>query len=375
MANVQRVLIVGGGIGGLTLAAALRQGRIECEVVEQNSEWEAVGAGLSVQPNGLRVLRELGLDAAVLSAGTVVTRWLFGDQQGDVLCQVDLESVWGNVGPCVGVARARLQEVLVAGTRSVPCRLGTSVVSIEQADESVTVVFTDSSTGTYDLVVGADGIHSKVRALVFGNIEPTFAGQISWRSLAPVTLTGPPSIQFWLGDHCFFGLCSVGHGGTYGFANVTRERQHDPAEGRLARLRTNFSDFGSPVQDYLTHLDDDSQIHCSSIEWIEQERWRLGRVVLIGDAAHATSPMMGQGGSLAMEDAWVLGNLLNSEVSLDEALAEYVRRRTPRVRWVQQQSRAVAETFDRAPLTRNEVLRTKGASMFMERYLPLTLNP
>ncbi|MGH3856179.1 MAG: FAD-dependent monooxygenase, partial [Pseudonocardiaceae bacterium] len=141
------------------------------------------------------------------------------------------------------------------------------------------------------------------------------------------------------------------------------------------RLRNRFADFGDTVQAYLACLERDEQIHCSAIEWIEQERWHAGRVVLIGDAAHASSPMMGQGGSLAMEDAWVLAEQLRTEPSLDRALTGYAKRRAPRVTWVQQQSRAVADSFNVSPQARNEVLRSRGEAMFNDRYAPLTPQP
>jgi 2-polyprenyl-6-methoxyphenol hydroxylase-like FAD-dependent oxidoreductase len=102
-----------------------------------------------------------------VDAGCVIKRWIFADDQGNTLCDIDLDAVWGDVGPLVGIARSKLQEVLVAGARSVPCRLGTSVTSVDERVDRVSVSFTDGSTGSYDLVVGADGIRSKVRDLVF----------------------------------------------------------------------------------------------------------------------------------------------------------------------------------------------------------------
>jgi FAD-dependent urate hydroxylase len=376
MSDVQHILIVGGGIGGLTLAAALRQRDFDVELIEETTSWRAEGAGISVQPNGLRVLRQLGSQGgAVIDAGSVIRRWLFADERGQVLCEIDLGSVWAEVGPLVGIARGRLQEVLVGGVEGVSCRLGTSIASLHEHDRLVSVRFTDGATRDYDLVVGADGIRSSVRRHAFGEIDPVFAGQISWRSLAPVTLPGPPSIQFWLGDRCFFGLCSVGHGYTYGFAYVYAEAQYDPVGGRRDRLRKRFSHFGDTVQEYLSHLEADEQIHCSTIEWVEQGRWHTGRVVLIGDAAHASSPMMGQGGSLAMEDAWVLAELLRAEPTAEQALSAYVQRRAPRVGWVQRQSRALAEAFDTPPRERNEIMRERGAAMFKQRYGPLVEQP
>ena len=373
MGVVERVLVVGGGIAGLTLAATLGRDGVSVELVELQPTWVATGAGISVQPNGLRALRTVGLDRDAVAMGGVIKRWVFADDDGQPLCEIDLDSVWGNVGPLVGITRNSLHDVLVAGARHVPCRLGTSVEAIVETADGVSVRFTDSSIGEYDLVVGAVGIRSTVRRLVFGIVEPTFAGHISWRSIAPLQLPGSPSIQFWLGDHCFFGLCSVHAGHTYGFGHVTQEQSHDPVEGRLDRLRARFASFGSTVQDYLASLETDEQIHCSAIEWIEHSPWHTERVVLIGDAAHASSPLMGQGGSLAMEDAAVLADVLRTQPMLHDALTAYTRRRVPRVQWVQQNSRAVAESLNAPSGQRNEALRARGEVSFRERYAPLTL--
>ncbi len=371
MAHVERILIVGGGIAGLTLATALHQHGFTAELIERSSSWQVIGAGIAVQPNGIRILRALGLGPAIEHAGTVIHHWDFCDQQGQVLCEIDLEGLWGDVGPFIGVERTKLQQVLLAGAATVPSRLGTSIISLTQDEHRVSVEFSDGSAGDYDLVVGADGIASIVRKLTLSEAPPVYAGQIAWRSVAPIRPRGLTKLQFLLGEGCFFGLCPVGNGQTYGFGNVTELHFHDAVQGRLERLRERFAAFGGIIQEYLAALESDEQIHCSAIEWVEQDEWHTGRVVLIGDAAHASSPMMGQGGCLAMEDAYVLAEVLRSAASVETALNTYVSRRSPRVQWVQQESRAVAESF-RLPLTiRNAALRTRGAQMMHERFRPL----
>jgi FAD-dependent urate hydroxylase len=369
------MLIVGGGIAGLTLAAALERQGFQAELVERDPGWRALGAGIAVQPNGMRVLRRLGMDRAVEAAGIPLRRWVFADQRGDVLCDTDLGALWGDVGPFVGIARTSLQRVLLGGASAVPSRLGTSITSLAQHDRRVSVTFTDGSTGDYDLVVGADGIHSAVRDHVAGGVVPEFARQIVWRSLAPVRVPGPPSVQMWLGEGCFFGLCPVGDGATYGFGNVTHPREHDPVQGRLERLRKRFAEFGTVVRDFLAGLETDEQVHCSPIEWVELERWHAGRVVLIGDAAHASSPMMGQGGCLAIEDAWVLAEVLRAEPTVERALDVWAERRRPRVTWVHQQSRAIGESFRLPPRVRDGFLRERGAEMLRQRFAPLIGEP
>lgn len=223
MAEIGDILIVGGGIAGLTLAAGLVRQGFRAELVERDPEWRALGAGIAIQPNGLRVLRELDLDVAVQTAGAVVHRWLFVGKDGEVLSETDLEAIWGDAGLLIGIARTALQRVLLESTSQVPCRLGISLSSVTEHDDAVTVTFTDGSVGTYGLVVGADGIHSAVRRFVAGRtLTPSYAGHMAWRSLTPLELPGSPSIQFWLGDECFFGLCPVGDGYTYGFGPRTK---------------------------------------------------------------------------------------------------------------------------------------------------------
>lgn len=372
MVNPQRILIVGGGIAGLSLLAALRRHGIDAELIERNPRWEPVGGGIAVQPNAMRVLDKLGVGEAVRRAGAVIHRWQFRDHDGDLLCEIALEPLWGEVGAFVGIERSKLHEALKPAEAS--CRLGIWATSVREENDEVVVKFSDGSAGCFDLVVGADGIGSAMRQLVTAAATPSYGEQMVWRSVAPVRLPDPDSIQFWLGDGCFFGLCPVG-AGTYGFANVTRDRFHDPLEGRLGRLRRCFAAFGAPIQAYLEALAHDEQIHCGPIEWLHLERWHRGHVLLIGDAAHASSPMMGQGGSMAMEDALVLAETLAETRNIKAAIESFGARRQPRVEWVQQQSRAAGGLFQMPATGRNEALRMNGKAAFQDRFRPLTALP
>ena len=144
---------------------------------------------------------------------------------------------------------------------------------------------------------------------------------------------------------------------------------------RLQRFRRNFVGFGGPAPTYLAALQYDEQLHVGPIEWIELNEWYRGRVVLIGDAAHAGPPHMGEGGCMAMEDALVLADCLRKAESVDGALQTYVQRRRPRVDWVQEQSRAAAQAWVLPPSARNATLRERGDQMFRNRYRPLIAVP
>jgi 2-polyprenyl-6-methoxyphenol hydroxylase-like FAD-dependent oxidoreductase len=198
---------------------------------------------------------------------------------------------------------------------------------------------------------------------------------MAWRSIAPIRPRGLTSLQFLLGDNCFFGLCPIGEGRTYGFGSITEPRTHEPMVGRLDRLRGRFAGFGEIVQQYLAALDHDKQIHCSPVDSVALEEWYRGRVVLIGDAAHVSSPMMGQGGCMAIEDACVFAEILRDDAALTETLKSYVSRRQPRMNWVNRESQAVAQAFRLLPEMRNDALRQHGEQMFRRRFTPLIAEP
>jgi 2-polyprenyl-6-methoxyphenol hydroxylase-like FAD-dependent oxidoreductase len=374
MADVERILIVGGGIAGLSVATALHRQGLTPELVERSTTWPAVGAGINLPANGVRVLRALGVGEAVDRTATVIRRWGFFDQQGALLCETDLEDLWRDVGPSLGITRVRLQEALVAGA-AVSHRLGVSLTALTQDDDRVRVSFSDGMSGDYDLVVGADGIHSTVRELALSASSPSYAGTMAWRSVIPTRPPGILDMMVLMGEGSFFGLAPMGEGHTYGFGAVGGARFKDPIVGRLERFRRRFAEFGAPVPAYLAALQSDEQLHFGAIEWVEVDEWHRGRVVLLGDAAHAGPPHMGEGGCMAMEDALVLADVLRKAESVESALDAYVRRRRPRAGWVQEQSRAAAQAWVLPPAVRNAALRERGDQMFRDRYRPLIPAP
>jgi 2-polyprenyl-6-methoxyphenol hydroxylase-like FAD-dependent oxidoreductase len=275
------------------------------------------------------------------------------------------------------------QEIEVADCRDPPSvprrpyrRRANKFISLEQDDRRVSVGFSDGSTGDYDLVVGADGIMSTIRALTLTAAVPSDLGAMNWRTISPIRPAGLSALEIHLGEGRVFGLVPMGAGRTYAFAYVIAERFHDPLEGRLTRLRNRFATFGGRVQEYLPSLERDDQVICSAMEWIECEKWHVGRVLLVGDAAHASSPMMGQGGCMAMEDACVLAEELRASATVEHALASYASRRKPRVEWVQHQSMALAASLTTGPAAvRNTALRERGNQIMQARFGPLVAAP
>ena len=375
MATIERVLIVGGGIAGLTAAIALHRQGFRVELVERSPGWHATGAAIQIHANGMRILHALGLGEAVEQAGAVVRHWIYCDQQGEVLCEANLMEIWGKAGPCIAIDRPRLQKILLAGAAAVPCRLDTSITSLMQDERRVQVGFSDGTTSDYDLVVGADGISSTVRTLVLGTVLPDYAGIMVWRSLAPIRPPDPTNFRIMFGDGCFFGITPLGEGPTNVFGAVGMPRTHDPLQGRLERFRKRFAGFGGPVQECLAALSSDEQIHCGPGEVLKPDHWHQGRIVLIGDAVHAAAPTMAQGGSMAMEDAYVLAEILRGVETIERALDSYETRRKPRVTWVQQQSRIILESYLMPPSQRNPAFRERGNQAMHDSFAPLISKP
>lgn len=368
MRRNDRILIVGGGIAGLTVAVALRARGFDPDLIERAPAWRTVGLGITLQPNALRLLRALGIGTQIESTGAVLRRFRYLTREGRTLAEIDLDQMWGGRDPAINLERGALHNVLVRALAGARTRLGVAIASLRGGDAGVSVQFSDGGRADYELLIGADGIGSTVRSLAFGDFVPRYCGHTALRALAPIQSSGDEEVQFWLGDGCFFGTFPVGVGRTYGAGYVSKPRDDLRLEGRLARLRERYELFGRPVSAFFAALERDEQIHYAAVELLELPDWRSGRVLLIGDAAHASSPMMGQGGCMAIEDAVVLAELLESWPTVDAALDAYTPRRRPRVDWVQAQSDAQGHAVFLPAAVRDAAIRERGAQAFRDRY-------
>ena len=358
------VLIVGAGIAGLALARALRQRGITAEVVERTTELETGGAGMYLPGNSARALDELGIRDVVAARANPIMRQRFLDHRGRVLVDIDVHTYWEGVGGCVAISRAALQGTLRAGTAGTEIRLGISVVGLDAAASRTRVRFSDGSSSDYDLVVGADGVHSTIRSLAFGRPRVRYVGQASWRFVAE----GFPAISDWtamLGRGSAFLTVALGNGSVYCYADINTT---DPANARAARWHESFADFADPVPRLLEHAGD---AYFAPIEEVVPPAWTAGRVALVGDAAHASSPNMAQGAAMALEDTLALADALSKNNPIERALAEYQQRRSSRLAWVQEQTRRRDRTRSLPPIVRNLTLRLAGTRIFHANYGPL----
>ena len=343
MATAQRILIVGGGIAGQTLACALARQGLTCEIVEIRPDWQIAGAAMTLQGNALRALRDIGLAEATVAAGWRggVRPLVFTDTLGQTVMEPDVLNMVGpGYPPQIAIRRQALHEVLLRAVQAarVPIRMGITVKSINDTGSEVQATFTDGRSQNYDLVVGADGIRSTVRSLVFGDIQPRFAGFANWRALLP----RPPSVNrmMWMWGHGR----SVGvlplDGDQVFVAGVTKEKdatRYPPED--LARLFCEkFKSFGGALPDVLARAGEGPWLYTVMEEITLDPPWYKGRVVLLGDAAHAACPFWAQGAAMAMEDSVVLAGLLGTGHSVAAALAEWMQRRHARCLYVQKGS-------------------------------------
>jgi FAD-dependent urate hydroxylase len=367
------VLIVGAGIAGLALGRALHARGIAAEIIERASAWRPAGTGVYLPANGVRALQSLGLGDAVTRNSVRIARQRLLDNRARLIADIELESVWGAVGPCVGIRRADLHTLLLEGARDVPIRLATTVKALTESHDGVTVVFHDDSKRDYDIVVGADGIHSAIRTLVFGHTSPRYVGQISWRFLSEDTYGITDWTVMLARDRAF--LTVPVRDGLYCYADLISEAAESYAETNMGMLRSLFADFAAPVNALLERLVDASVVHFAPIEEVSVDPCVRGRVVLIGDAAHATSPNMAQGACMALEDALVLSEILASSGPVSDHLIAFSERRRARTRWVQQCTHRRDRLRSLPPFIRNISLRWSATRIYRNDYRPLFSSP
>lgn len=333
-----RAVIVGGGIGGLTTAIALSRKGWEVTVCEAADRVAPVGKGIWVPTNAMMVLERLGLARRIAEAGSELGLIQIRNRAGRLLSSVDLGGIRARFGhTTVSIARDALVRVLEAALPPGSLELGKRLRHVEALPSGVRAVFHDGSDMAGDLLVGADGIRSVTREAVEPGVALRYSGQTCYRGIADITL--PPTLattvwEVWGGRHRF-GFSSIGPGRVYWFAPVTA-----PAGGNeggsqaAAALRGWYAAFPSPIPEILAATPAEDIIRTDLLDFAPISRWHAGNIVLVGDAAHAMTPNLGQGGAQAIEDGYALAEQLGGGLSIGAALDQYERVRMTKARWI-----------------------------------------
>jgi 2-polyprenyl-6-methoxyphenol hydroxylase-like FAD-dependent oxidoreductase len=336
-----KVLVIGGGIGGLSATLAMRSAGFDVDVVERDPDWGVYGVGIIQPGNALRALNTLGLAEACLEVGHPIRgdrTWL-----GDGVTQIAAHQ-WPSLGdglpPGNGVTRPKLHEILTTATLSSGADVRTGVTATELLDrgDQVDVTFSDGQSRPYDLVVGADGLYSETREHLFGaSIKPRYTGQVCWRYNLR-RIEGLEEIWVFLGPLGSLGFVPIGPQLMYAFLIETPATDQAAAiarEGAAAILRQRLAPFAGPITELRDQIADDDAVVLRPIENIIVEApWHRGRVILIGDAAHGVTPHCGQGAAQAIEDGIVLAEELGKARSVEEALAAFEVRRYERCKTI-----------------------------------------
>ena len=372
-----RILIAGGGIGGLSAALSLAQSGFEVEVFEQAPEFGEVGAGIQLSPNATRVLHHVGLAEALEACAFPPERTEFRSwRTGRLISSSPLgEFARQSYGfPYYHIHRGDLLAVLVAAARSLPrVEMHTSarVEGFEQ-DASGVRVTVSGAEHAGDALVGADGIRSAVRAGLFGPEAATFTGNVAWRSLVPATRLPeglvPPAATVWWGPRGHF-ICYYVRSGTLVNCVCIREKQGWEVEswterGEHMELKADFAGWNDTVQTLIDNADPGALYKWALHDRPPMPRWGRGAVTLLGDACHPTLPFMAQGAAMAIEDGAVLAACLRGGSDVPVGLSRYENLRKSRTAGIQRGSRRNAKVFHLRGVqawVRNRAVRRAGA--------------
>ena len=340
-----KILIVGGGIAGLTLCGLLEQRGFRPTLAERAGGFGDVGYVIVVWPSGSRILKGLGLYELLKERGCAFSDYNISNYRGKIINSYTIDSVVEKYGPIISIYRPDLIEILTRAVSRDSIRMNTTVVSLEDTPEGVETVFSDGSAQTYDLVVGCDGIRSGVRKKVFGEVPLRYSGMSGWGFWVSPDLCSGEGIKEYWGKGKFLGMWPT-LGRLAVFTSVKRKSGVcDTLDTRVENIRSNFSEFAGVVPEILRSLDDPRDIYYDEYNDLRMENWSRGRVVLVGDSVHAILPNAGAGASMAMESAAVLAEELcrTDSHNLAHAFWHYESRRKGRVNKVQNQSRIMGK--------------------------------
>ncbi|WP_373520482.1 FAD-dependent monooxygenase [Aquiflexum sp.] len=332
--NITRI---GGGIAGLSTALALNKLGFQCELYERAKQLNEVGAGIWMQPNALKVLDWLGLGIIVRQNGMLLDQVGITNSQLVPFKKTTQEVMQDEKGnKIVAIHRAILQKILFEALSKDTVKLGYEFNSLDYNENQVKISVGDKEIVT-DLLIGADGINSKVRGCIFSNTPKRFSGQTCWRGISDIILPKEfqnAGIESW-GKKIRFGFSQITENRVYWFAVINaKQNETDNTETIKSELQQFFKSFHPLVLKIIDQTKAEKIIRSDISDLKRLDKWHKHKVVLVGDAAHATTPNMGQGAGQGIEDAYYLANILAKKNHIDQTLDLFESTRREKVDYV-----------------------------------------
>ncbi len=340
MGDISKVLVVGGGIAGLTLAIALRRRGVGVHVVELQPQWNVLGVGISLTGPTLRALQSIGLIDQCVGVAFGFDRIVFADAGGKPFGALNMPRICGpNYPATVAIGRPALHDVLLNAAQAlgVNVTLGTTVTALHQSADAVEAVLSDGTRASYDVVVGCDGLRSVVRSLIFDDVpEANFTGLAVWRATMP-RQKDVDCMQMFYGPHTKAGVNPHSRDEMFLFlVQPIRGSERLPPDRVHVVLAEQLADFSGEVMTHAREwVNDPAKVDYRPMNsFLLPPPWHRGRVAVIGDAAHTTTPHLATGAGIAIEDAVVLAELLAADLPVAAALDRFMKRRYDRCRLV-----------------------------------------
>jgi 2-polyprenyl-6-methoxyphenol hydroxylase-like FAD-dependent oxidoreductase len=370
--KAQRVLVVGGGIGGMAAAIALGKRGVAIDLVEIDPDWKVYGAGITITGPTLRAFRDLGVLDAIAEHGFFTSGQKLFFYDGTPMAEREQHPVAPGLPSAGGILRPRLHKILSDEVRRLGAnvRLGLTVERISNERDGARVLFSDGTRAVYDLVIGADGIYSRVRELLFADaVQPLYTGQMSWRVVAPRPADMDKG-EFFFGHRNIGGIIPCSQNEVYAFIlHPEPNPRRIPEQEYATVLRELVRDFGGHMGRIRDGVNEQSSIVQRPFEYALQPKpWHAGHTVLIGDAVHATTPHLASGAGIAVEDAIVLDEeLARPGRSIESALAAFTDRRFERCRFVVESSVEIGRRqLELAPADEIGMRMGKGLAVLAE---------
>ncbi len=332
----KNITIIGGGITGLATAIALNKLGISCQVFEKAPVLSEVGAGIWMQPNALKVLDWLGVGPQVRDNGVLIHRPELTDRQLRPFARLNQSNVAGTDDHIISIHRGRLQKVLFEALPTGIVKQGYEFDALKEHNDGYQISFQNGERVEGQVVLGADGINSGVRQCLFPASKTRYSGQTSWRGIARMDMPeelNASGKEAW-GNKIRFGFSQLGEQEVYWFAVMLADAGGKDDPGIIDRLTDLYRDFHPFVRKLIQNTSENDLIRSDIYDLRRLPTWSQHNVCLIGDAAHATTPNMGQGGCQGLEDAYFMARLLKESTTPAQAFSRFEQLRRKKVDYV-----------------------------------------